>query len=628
MVAPPEPDATPGESRDVQVTAGPGNRVQLRTAGLVTAAWVVVVAAYAAGVAAILPPLLVVAVAAVLRGGRTLLDRLMLAIGLLFGLTCVAGLVFAVWPWGLHPVAVAGTAFTVLIVAAAVTGRRPALPRPRIGDAIAAAAVGGVAAVLIRPVLRDGPAGRLARMLDGEDLARHTSVFDAIRRTGGYLFEQPEAAERLVYRGMVTYPQGSHLLAGLLDGFVRSSSGDLGSGTSMLTHYLAYVLGGYLLLTLALIWAAQWIGAAVLTPSRQLPVAAFVAGLCGFGPLLDMVRMGYPSQVAGLAAAVLLLALLVRPLAGARQQLVLVGLLLGAVGFTYYLYLPPVGLAVLVWLRRDRHRVLKHRAFAGVAAALAVVSAVPMATGVLLAGQGSVLFTAGAMGFDRTIMVVLGVVVGVSLLTRRARRSRVWRGYAMVFVPVAGFAGAMAAAQWFASGSGGYYASKALFLLFALLIAGVGAVLLHLPPPEPGRSAVPRWSAAVLVFLLVVGGFTAGPGDRRYQLTRHWAEARAVLETHARFTDDPVIPTVIVGDDEGYESYRMTLFLQTLQRTSGTMAAATYEHEPVSSPKRLDAVVARIPGSMRLVALSETAERRALAVRARHPELDIEVVRL
>lgn len=88
------------------------------------------------------------------------------------------------------------------------------------------------------------------------------------------------------------------------------------------------------------------------------------------------------------------------------------------------------------------------------------------------------------------------------------------------------------------------------------------------------------------------------------------------------------MPVIVVGDDRGYESYRMTLFLSTLQRTSGETAGAMYSHLPVTAPGRLDASVERMPGPMRLLVLSDAAGRRAAEVRDRHPDLPIEVVRV
>lgn len=610
----PKPDATPK---------------QLVTAALVAGAWLAIAVLYLAGVAVIVPPLLLIGTAALLRGGRTVLDRMMLATGLLLGLTCLGAVVFAVWPWGLHPVTAGGTAATVLIVAAARTGRRPQLPRFGATDVTAALAVAAVAAVVAWPLLRDGRTGRLALVMDGEDLARHAALFDAIRRVGGYLFQHPGQGRSLVYEGMVSYPQGEHMTAALLDGFVRSSAAAQGTGAGMFDHYLAFVAGGYVLLAATLIWAAQWIGAGGLTSARTVFLAGGIAALCAFGDLLDLVRFGYPSQVLGLAEAVILLAVLVRPVPRPRQQLLLVAALLAAVGFTYYLYLPPVGLAAILWMMRERRR-RRGRRIPALVLAIAVTSAVPLAVGVLVAGQAGALLSVGSLKVGREGLVVLVCLVASGLLTGRGRRSRIWRSYALIFVPVAGFAvGMLAVQRLFGSGSG-YYANKALFLVLALLLAGTGALALHLPRYPLSRVHFKTASVLVAIVALIGGG---GAGDRRDQqlearsgwlagaAPEQTAYARAVLGL------TPGRPTVVIGDDPGYDSYRLTLFISMLQRTSGTMAGATYHVGPINSPDRLDAVVVRMPGPMRLLALSEDAQVRAEALRQRHPGVSIEVVR-
>ncbi|MFF5226761.1 hypothetical protein [Dactylosporangium sp. NPDC000521] len=607
----PQPDATPK---------------QLVTAALVAAAWLVIAVLYLAGVAYVVPPLLLVATAALLRGGRTVLDRMMFATGLLLGLTCLGALVFAVWPWGLHPVTAGGAAATALIVAAAKTGRRPRLPRFGPTDAIAAVAVAAAGAVVAWPLLRDGRTGRLALVMDGEDLARHAALFDAIRHAGGYLFQHPGQGKTLVYEGMVSYPQGSHLTAALLDGFARSSTVSMGTGTGMFDHYLAFVTGGYLLLVATLVWAAQWIGAGGLTPARTAVLAAGIAGLCAFGELLDLVRFGYPSQVLGLAEALMLLTVLVRPVPRPRQQLLLVAALLAAVGFTYYLYLPPVGLAAILWLMRERrnHRM---RRIPALVLAIAVTSAVPLAIGVLVAGQAGALLSVGSLRVGRTGLAVLLCAVASGMLTRRGRGSRIWRSYVLTFVPVAGFAvGMLAVQRVFGSGSG-YYANKALFLVLVLLLAGTGALALHLPR-RPLSSPHLRAASVLMAVVALLGGERAG--DQRLDTHRSWlagASPEQLAYARAALTVAPGTPTVVIGDDPGYESYRLTLFISTLHRTSGEMAGATYHIGPINSPDRLDAVVVRMPGPMRLLALTDDAHTRAEALRHRHPSVPIDIVR-
>ncbi|MET7423795.1 hypothetical protein [Dactylosporangium sp. NPDC005555] len=626
--APPKTDTLKTDTSTTNAAKADAPPEQLVTAALVAAAWLVIALLYLAGVAYLVPPLLLVATAALLRGGRTVLDRLMLATGLLLGLTCLVALAFAVWPWGLHPVTAGGAGATALIVAAARTGRRPRLPRPRITDGIALLAVAAVGTVVAWPLLRGGRAGRLALVMDGEDLARHAALFDAIRRVGGYIFQRPDEGKTLIYEGMVSYPQGEHMTAALLDGFVRSSAAAQGTGAGMFEHYLAFVAAGYLLLAATLVWAAQWIGAGGLTPARTAVVAFGIAGLCAFGELLDLVRFGYPSQVLGLAEALMLLTVLVRPVPRRRQQLLLVASLLAAVGFTYYLYLPPVGLAAILWLMRERRR-HRARAIPALALAIAVTSAVPLAIGVLVAGQAGALLSVGSLKVGREGLVVLLCLVASGMLTRRGRKSRIWRSYALIFVPVAGFAvGMLAVQRLFGSGSG-YYANKALFLVLALLLAGTGALALHLPRHRLTPSHL-RTASVLMAIVALIGGERAGDQREHLDTGSTWlagAGPDQLLYARAALALPPGPPTVVIGDDPGYDSYRLTLFISTLHRTSGEMAAATYHVGPINSPDRLDAVVARMPGPMRLLVLSDDAHSRAESLRHRHPTARIEILR-
>ena len=90
----PETPAEPAPS-------APRRRFPYLLAGALVAAWLVPLATDALAIDWVLPLLLWVSVASLLRAGRTVLDRLMIALGFLVGAAPVAGLDISYWPWGL-----------------------------------------------------------------------------------------------------------------------------------------------------------------------------------------------------------------------------------------------------------------------------------------------------------------------------------------------------------------------------------------------------------------------------------------------------------------------------------------------------------------------------------------------
>ncbi|MBT8225606.1 MAG: hypothetical protein HKP61_11910 [Dactylosporangium sp.] len=617
---------------------------------LIAIAWSLSLAAYLTHTAVLLPLLLLVATASVVRGGSTLLDRLMLAAALLLGATAAGGLVLAVWPWGLHPVAVAGSALTGLIVLAALAGRRPSLPRPGSVDVLSIGATAGAAAFIAWPLLRSSPTHRLSVLAGGEDLGRHIAVFDAIRHTGGYLFQHWQAALGEVYEGMITYPQGSHLLVALLDGFLRSSATEFGTAMNAADHYMGFVVGQYAFMTLTMIWAAQWLAASALTLARRIPLIAFVTAVCLATELMTLVTFGYPSESMGIAEIVLLVAILARPCARRTQQLLIVASLLVAIGFTYYLFLPPAGLAVLGWLllRRRDHR--RHwRRVAAIGLCTTALASFPLVLGMTVGAQGGALWARGAHRPSREQLVVLVCVIAVGLLSARGLRSRIWRVY--VWCALASgtlFAGLLAAQKLIGGGnSSGYYTNKSLHLVIAVLTVGVGAIAMALPPARRSAQTATRWMGSLLrlsmvqalvLTLAIAGGFGFIRNDTHYQSAGDMTTARAWWTDKYRNEDTarsvmymlrnystPVLPTVVFTD-QPYGTYSKTLFLSLLQRTSGQVAPAQYLRMPLDSPARLERGVLAIGRPMRIIAESQQTYEEAMQLKLRHPELSIEVV--
>ena len=131
---------------DVAPAAPPRRRLHevVAATGLLVLAWLLPVVLDAVHLAWLLPPLILLATASLLRVGSTLLDRIIVALAILLGAVCLGGVVLSLWPWALAPVPVAGTALTVLVVAAVRLRRAPRLPRPAAVDvACALVAVGG-----------------------------------------------------------------------------------------------------------------------------------------------------------------------------------------------------------------------------------------------------------------------------------------------------------------------------------------------------------------------------------------------------------------------------------------------------------------------------------------------------
>ncbi|MFF3855032.1 hypothetical protein [Micromonospora sp. NPDC002575] len=615
-----------------------------RLVGWLAAAWVVPLLAYAAGLAGLLPLVLLGLTAGLLRGGRTLLDRLVLAGALLAGATCAAGLLFSAWPWGLHPVPVAGTASTVLLGIAAATGRRLRLPRPAAADLLPVGAALLAAAAMAWPYLRAGDlAGRLAYAMTGEDNSRHLATVEGIRAVGGYLFTDPQAAARIAPEGMVWYPQGFHLTAALLDTFLRSSTAPAGPADA-LGHYLGWSVGAWGLLVLAVTWAANRLAGPQLDPPRALALTGAVTAACLGSELARFVVYGYPGESLGLAATVLLVALTCRPVARAGTQVAVVGALCVTVGFAYLMFLPVVAALAAAWLVRDRRRLRRRpRLLAVVALVAAALTPLPAVAGLLRTDQVDNVATGGGVFPRYDAFLALAGLVGAGLVA--GRRLPAWRRYA----------GALAAAGVFAAGfllyfralgtDPRYYYGKTLHLLLAVLLVGAGALALLLPPPgRPasgrrtggGRRAGARWAVAAAVVLACAGaaglprgtGIFAQPfGDGSSTWAAAWwsgslarpGPAALTVRALARPPAAPGTVTVVVSDRRR-EGYLVTLFVSTLQGTAGASGPAVYRL-PLGEPARSAAVVAAVPGPIRFLAVDAAAARTVEDLLAARPEL-------
>lgn len=618
------------------------------------------------------PPLFLLTGAALLRSGSTLLDRLIIALSMLLGATCVAGLIFSVWPWHLAPVPVAGAAGTILALTAAITHRRPALPRPTWADAIALTGALIVVIVVGWPYLTaDNTPELLSYTMVGRDNARHLQAFEGIRAAGGYLFYfDPSPIDPMAY-----YPQGWHMATALLANFAEGTT-SLPSPLDGLRFYQYASLATYGLAALVACWAVGWIAGRALTLPRRIAATALVVSVLAGSQLVRAVTNGYTAEMMGLAIAAFLIAILARPLRSRREQLLAVALALVSIGFSYYLFLPPLAIAAAFWLMRRRRHALTHKPTLAATLALAALSVMPAILGLINADQGAALSGGPSLPTHPVAVCLVGVVVAASLLARTGRRttaeprspeewgfpagrssgwrsfagwrSPVWRGYAWLVTITVAFIGTVVVINLAQGSSPSYFAAKSVHLLLLELAIGTGAITLLLPAPWthkgsagkplPGRLAV----AWVVVLAVVIGsGVFTGIGpfaerndDMRTVRAHFWLyqagkpQLAATVVNALTHTEPSAYPTMVVSVD-AIDSYEATLFLGALHRTPIVDDTAIYKLSD-RQPDRIIAFLRRTTGPVRLVAVDADASaliETALAENSSRPSR-VTIVRL
>src|SRR5204863_37982 len=132
-------------------------------------------------------------------------------------------------------------------------------------------------------------------------------------------------------------------------------------------------------------------------------------------------RLGYAMNGEDLLLRV---ALLARPAAGGRAQILVVASLLVALGFTYYLFLPGLALAAAVSVLRHRRPFALVTGLVGAGFALT-----PPVIGVLAGGQAAAVNASGGLRNSRDALLALALLVAAALASAAGRRSPVWRAY-------------------------------------------------------------------------------------------------------------------------------------------------------------------------------------------------------
>jgi hypothetical protein len=544
-------------------------------------AWLLPLAAHLLGVDWLLPPLLLAGLVSLQHAGRTLLDRLVLAVAQLFGTLCVAGLAISLWPWHLHPVPIAGCAFTALVVLALVTGRRPKLlARTPAGDAITWLAGLAVAVLAFVPFAVRDLGGRIGIVAPGEDFARHFMLYDIIGKVGGYAFlHRADAAVFAPDDYGFGYPQGTHLLYAVLDRFIRSSAVNADAVTAMNVVLWCH-LGTYIFLGLAVLWAARRVAGPGPGPAALLLVLGGIAGVLYFGDLITPFLRGYPNELLALALVAILTAILARPLTHLREQVITVAALLVGISFSYHLYLPYALLVALAWAWRYR-RALR-RGFP-VIVALAVLPLAMITPVINLSGSSALLLTQGtALPADRPVLVLVLLAAVAGVVIRDGRRSPARRMIATAFAISLAMVTVLFAYQYALLGHSMYYFEKLLHMLLVVALVALGAAVRLLPRlsvrgrAEAGDRA--RYAAvlgSVLAVAAVIAAF-GGPwhtkplanAGLRYGLGMEKgspAGGRQAVELVRRYPNTNGKVDVVLTQTP-YANFYGTLFTAVLQR--------------------------------------------------------------
>ncbi|MFC4998865.1 hypothetical protein ACFPIJ_13590 [Dactylosporangium cerinum] len=643
----------PAQAEPGRASAGRGwlPRTRIALVGVVVA-WVVPLATHLVGFDVLLPVLVWIGTASLLRTGRTLIDRLVIAFAVLSGGVSLGALLFSVWPWGLEPVPVAGTAFTTLVLVAAVTGRRPTLPTRIDPSDVVLVGASAVAAVLILRPLAPSPTAALKVLALGEDGARHFGIFDNIYRVGGLLpFHQPEMAVPL-QAGFATYPQGAHVTFALINNFVHSGS-SYGTPLTRL-HNFALLYGLSLALSIACVmWSARWVGGQRLRGWAFLPVAAIVTGFLFFGDGIPIFTHGFVSEVAVFGPFALLIAVLSRPLSDPREQIVTAAALLCTVSMTYYLFLLSASVAVVIWAVGYRRQLLRH--WRWTLGAILVGGPVALFAPLINLRQASsvkqLTRDGGVEAMNVILLSGLLAVVLLGLVVRRtARRSPAWRMMLAWVISSVAYAAVLYAAT---NGSATrYYYEKSLHELLVVLLVGAGATVLLVPAalraPHRRRG---RWlaglipSAAVAAVLLVGAIFFAGPanpGFRHPPNDRSWGEAyardlnnfiqpaNAIVRTFQKLpTNDGYVTVLYVnGRHDAITTYNGTLWLSVLYNNHGRAWPDTIWvlPTPTKTDAELEQFIRDSPDPVRFVTNAPSVSRVVAHIRQTDPGIRVEVV--
>lgn len=590
----------------------------------------------------LLLPVLVVVTAALLRTGELLLDRLVLGAILTTALLLGGGLLFSLWPWGLHPLAVGWTYLGGLAVASAITGRAPALPRRLDGSDLVVLGAGALALWAIhRPVTCLSASGRLTYAATTLDRSAHFALFDTIRHLGSFAFlDQGPARLSVQTPTEAVYPQGMHYLFALVETFRRGGS-RAGAGVPELAHYFTLVLVTYALLVLTLVWAARWVAGPVASTVGRSATGVLVAALALGGPLAVLVPFGADSETAGLLVVAAGVALVLRPPDNVADHLLLASAAVVASVYCYSLYadLLVVGFGVSLLVRRfplwrERRLVLL---LGGPAAVVAAAPVLAILTATFDLKQQALI--AGARIPLSPWLVVLLAGLAVSAAAAR-RHDPVARGVLASTVAVAVVVGGFALYSRSNGSGSSYYTAKLVAAGYAAVVPGMGVLGLLLPRAEQAagsrermlqarRRSMTGLAAAVLVLaaatsqLRFPGTFTTPASSTAIPLLV-WSSGAQKTYFAARFTAlerlgvlGDGVPTLVLVNGFSSQNSATSFFVASFDGTLGLLQPALLAlGNPGRGATPAQAMVAAVAAAQRPVRVLVADPRQYALVRA------------
>ncbi|HXR73498.1 hypothetical protein [Actinocrinis sp.] len=638
--------------------------------GLLAGAWALPVVTHLLHIDALLIVVIVYVTGGLIRMGGTVLDRLMVTLGLLAGTAMAAGIPFSFWPFGLNPVAVGGTALTVLLAIAVALRRRPRWPRRVLGsDLPLLAAMGIASAVAYGPLWFMSAGHRLAFSALTGDRTRHFSLFDSIHRLGGYTYLMQGKARGVVDPGMLAvYPPGQHFTYALLDIFVTSHT-DPGSPTAELMRYEVYTCLGYGFFVLCVAWGARWVAGPALAGWRRTFMVAAIASFLSTGVMTTSIWCGWDPQIFGMGLLALITACALRPPSSGRLHIILMAALTIAICLTYELFAPFAALIIVVSAVLYRKRWLPHWKLAVGAA----IVALPVSLSeVLSAKQSGLQSSQAALAIGFTVpmtqrsLAIIAVLSVIGFAAHAARR----RPTALAALVSTAFCGAAVLAFWAYQHATihttSYYFQKAVqaWVIIALVGVGTAGHLLRRPKlPSRGVVGAAIGCVAILAGFVATDSFYYGPlkfsylkmkPGRHTTWARVWGSGEHIFPANRDAMDTLLargllgdgVPTLTVWQDHTLENINLSLVMATLNHDDGSISPQIYQLNAApnlgatadsatgwtadqdKSVTALEGILAQSSTPLRLIVGSSTLADKLEQWKAQHPDSGLKDVLL